>query len=277
MDLFVNGTSVASGWGTGAEKFKSIGDSDITTSWPHFLANKLNCEQMWNHSFPSKPMSFTIADTIGFCEQYYEKYGTYKNLFAIIEWLMPQSHGKWKPVSSSHSLYRDQTIIPVVISWPDAPNVYETMYMLKSTNANYLNNRSVYEPIHWRYVDHTDMAQHEQQRDHYYKNVYSLSRRLVESAQEIQSVKKWLTERGIRYVMYWAYGLGRNKQFMRRMIDQAVLPVVEQDPTFIPIKQFAGGDAAEHSLNPLRGHPDIFGQQYISDYLFNYIITHRLL
>lgn len=277
MDLFVNGTSVASGVGCGHEEFRSIGDGDITTSWPHFLANKLHCENLWNHSLPSKPMSFTIADTIGFCEQYLEKHGTYKNLFAAIEWLMPQSHGKWQPVASDYPLYRNQTILPVVISWPDTPTVYETMYMCKPDKVDYLANKPIYDTVHWRYITHSSKTLHESQRDYYYSNVYSLSRRLIEAGEEIQYLKRWLQQRNIRYVMFWAYGLGRNGEGMRKIITRALLPIIEKDPSFVPIKQFACGDAAEYSKNPVRGHPDIYGQYHITEYLFDYIAQHRLL
>lgn len=273
----MNGTSVASGVGTGGEKFKGFGDGNVTTSWAHFLANKLNCHQLWNHSLPSKPMSLTIADTIGFCEQYWEKYGTYKNLFAAIEWSLPQAHGKWSPVASENLLYRDQIIQPVVISWPDAPTVYESMYVHRPKNPDYLANKAIYDHVHWKYVREESRIAHEQQRDHYYANTYSLSLRLNEAAQEIQYVKQWLQQRNIRYVMFWAFGLGNHGEGMRRLMTRALFPVLESDPSFIPVKDFSACDATSHSLAPVRGHPDIYGQQYISEYLFDYIAQHRLL
>lgn len=276
MHLFVNGTSVASGVGTGGEKFKGLGDGDITTSWAHFLANMLNCDRLWNHSLPSKPMSFTIADTIGFCEQYWQKYGTYDNLFAVIEWLMPQAHGKWGTVSSTTQPYQHCDIFPVVVSWPDTPTVFETMYLSRPRDVDYLSNRAIYEPVSIQHIDYHCVITHEQQRDRYYNKQYNLSNRLAESAREIQFLKNWLTTRNIRFVMFWAYGVGRIAG-MRKLVDRAVLSVIEQDGTFIPIKDFAGGDAAYYSQNPVRGHPDIHGQKYIADYLYNYIAQHRLL
>ncbi len=277
MDLFVNGTSVASGVGTGGEKFKGLGDGDITTSWAHFLANKLNCDHLWNHSLPSKPMSFTIADTMGFCEQYYEKYGTYENLFVAIEWLMPQAHGQWAPVCSDSPQYSNQRILPVVISWPETPTVYETMYMCKPNNANYLTNKSVYDLVHWKYINQASKEIHEHQRDQYYSSSYSVSLRLVEAAQEILQTKQWLNHRNISYVMFWAFGIGRNHG-LRKLMTRALLPHLEKTHTFIPVMDFSTMDyGAEHSVNPVRGHPDIHGQKYIADYLYDYVIQHQLL
>ena len=277
MDLFVNGTSIATGIGSGGEKFKGFGDGDITTSWVHFLANKLNCDRLWNHSFPSKPMSFTIADTMGFCEQYYERYGTYDNLFAIIEWSLPKAHGKWPPVVSNSPLYKDRVILPVVISEPGTPDVYKTMYMCKPDKVDYLlPNKPLYDLVHWRYIDEMSKQKHESQRDQYYHRFYNLSKRIVEAQQEIIYTKQWLKQRNIKYMMFWAFGVG-SKQGIRKMISSA-MPEVEKDPRFISIKDFSALDyGAKYSLKLYNSHPDIHGQKHISEYLYNYIICHQLL
>lgn len=274
MDLFVNGTSVASGWGTGIEK---ISDPLTSKSWPHFLANKLNCDRLWNHSLPSKPMSFTIADTIGFCEQYYEKYGNYDNLFVVIEWLMPHAHGKWSPVYSNSPLYREQTLLPVVISNPDTPTEYETMYVCKPKHTDYLANTPIYDHVSWKQITDSSRQHHEQQRDHYYKNIYNLSLRLFESKQEIVPVQQWLKQRNIKYMMFWAFGCGKTSG-IRKMVTKTMTSTLEKDPRFVPILQFTSmSHGSTNSLEPNNGHPDIKGQHAITDYLFNYIITHRLL
>jgi len=274
MDLFVNGTSVATGWGTGSEK---ISDPLVSKSWPHILANKLHCNTLWNHSLPSKPMSFTIADTMGFCEQYYERYGNYDNLFVVIEWLMPHAHGKWSPVYTNSVAYQDQIVLPVVVSQPETPTVYETMYVCKPRNVDYLANKPIYDHVSWKHIAESSRQTHEQEREHYYTTLYSLSRRLIESRQEVSMMQSWLQQRQISYLMFWAFGCGAGSS-IRRLVTKTMSDILEQDSRFIPIGDFTSMSyGAEHSLETCRGHPDIHGQNAITEYLWQYMLKNQLL
>lgn len=270
----MNGTSVATGWGTGAEP---ISDPHTSQTWAHHLANKLNCENLWNHSLPSKPMSFTISDTLGFCEQYLQRHRNYDNLFVIIEWLMPHSHGKWTPVYSESVSYRSQILLPVVVSQPETPTVYETMYVCKPKKCDYLAGKPIYDHVSWKNISQASRDMHESQRDRYYQNAYSLSSRLVESQKEISFVQSWMQERGIRYLMFWAFGCGQGSA-IRRLVQTAMSDMLEKDRRFIPIHSFTSMSyGAEHSVETRRGHPDIQGQIAITDYLHNYILQNHLL
>jgi hypothetical protein len=278
MDLFVNGTSLASGVGTGGEKFKGFGDGDTTSSWVHFLANKLSCNRLWNHSFPSKPMSLTMADTIGFCEQYYDKHGTYENLFVIVEWLMPQAHGQWAPVQSHLSQYQNYTLLPIVISWPDKPNVYESIYVCKSTGINYLGNKAIYDTISRDHITEESMILHARQRDNYYHREYNMSKRLYQASLEIEATKQWLNNRGIHYVMFWVVGFGQATiSGNRHLFARSQRKLYQRDPKFIPINEFTGSDSTVKSQNPVRGHPDYLGHVYITNFLYDYVLNHQLL
>ena len=58
-DLYINGTSVATGWGQGKEQ---INDTTYTGAWPQHFADKHNVGNMCNHSIPSKPVDLSIRD-----------------------------------------------------------------------------------------------------------------------------------------------------------------------------------------------------------------------
>ena len=105
-DLYINGTSVATGWGQGKEQ---INDTTYTGAWPHQFAEKHNVGNMWNHSIPSKPVELSIRDQKGFCEQYIQQGNNVDNLFTIVEFLLPQ-HPLLQPVYENN----EDIIFPLI-------------------------------------------------------------------------------------------------------------------------------------------------------------------
>jgi hypothetical protein len=222
-------------------------------------------------------MSFSISDTIGFCEQYFEKYNNYKDLFVIIEWSMPQAHGKWNPVYAKSSAYNDQMVLPVVVPRANTQGVHDTMYVCKPQQVDYLSNKPIYDHVSWKQIDAHSRQHHEQQRQHYYENIYSLSRRLVEARQEIMMMQSWLQNRRISYLMFWALGFPPGPT-IRPLVARTMSNMLEKDASFIPINDFTSMSyGAKHSIKPHMNHPDTHGQHAITEYLWQYILKNQLL
>lgn len=272
--LFVNGTSVASGWGTGHERVAQPGK----TSWAHHLAAKIGADELWNVSVVSKPIPITIEHTIGFCEQYFNKYNTFEDLFVAIEMTLPQNE-RWKNVSFKGN-NRNEVITPIVVqldsnSTPNADigEKYQTVYVRHDRDINYLSETTLFHYIPRSDVESLEHATHTEKLQEYDASRNIIARRLYEAGQEIAFLQKWLVERNIAFIMFWAAGI--HPSFQKR-VDKALL-AASLPNRLIPMQMFtAFSKGAEWSINPYLNHPDEVGQYKMSEFLYEYIMTHDL-
>jgi len=262
-DLFINGTSIASGWSQGYKPDPN------NYSWANYFANLINSENMWNVSYVSKPIQVTIEHTIGFCEQYYEKYGTYENLLAMVELLLPQNV-KWPSVSFKNKEISD-VISPVVvfknkegIANTDTYSDIGTMFIRHKAQIDYLSQQSHFEYVPHSEVDSIDYEIHAHKLQTYYAdNNALLAKRLHEANQEINFLHEWLTTRNINYLMFWGCGIGN--QF-HKIVDRSI----STHNRLIPMQKFTCfSKAIEWSVKPDGYHPDQTGHKKIADYLFS--------
>ena len=272
--LFVNGTSVASGWGKGQERVAQPGKK----SWVHHFAEKMGADELWNVSVVSKPIGITIDHTIGFCEQYLERYKTYKNLFVAIELILPQ-HEKWDTVR--HTLDDvNEVVTPIVVQLDtsDMPNAdvadrYQTIFVRHKKHINYLEQDTLFHYIPPSEVMSIDYAEHLRKLQSIAPPQTNLTKRLVESAKELSFLQHWLAERNIAFMMHWAAGM--HPGFQRR-VDKAILKNT-MPHRLVPMQHFtAFSKGAEWSIDAVANHPDSVGQFRIAEFLYEYACTHNL-
>ena len=161
-DLLVSGTSIASGWGEG--KMQSRPDPK-NYSWINYFANSTNIQNIWNHSYVSKPMQVTMEHTMLFCEQYLERYGNYDNLFVIAEFTLPQNV-KWTELHLKSNI-DSEIITPVVIQHAndgvinaDVANTYKTMFIRHKKDLNLLDSSTSFNFISRDEIDEADLIAH---------------------------------------------------------------------------------------------------------------------
>jgi hypothetical protein len=271
-DLFVNGTSVASGFGVGHERIAQVNKK----SWIHYFAESTSASNLWNHSLISKPIQLTIEHTIGFCEQYLEQYKTFNNLFVICEMTMPQPI-KWATVRSDKYDLTNYEILPIVIQreMHEYGQEYQSMFVRQERKINFLKDSIMYEYVAPKDIRQDDYRRHDTMVQNYYKDgVSNLYKRLVEAKIEIQYLQLWLSQRNIPYLLTWAAGQGDN---YHNIVDRALKDVMV-NKRLIPMKEFTCfSKGVEWSEKPFHNHPDDIGHVRISKFLLDWILKYNLL
>lgn len=276
-DLLVSGTSIASGWGHG----KTTSEPNPNQySWINYFANSTSTQNIWNHSYVSKPMQVTMDHVILFCEQYFERYGNYNNLFVIAEFLLPQNI-KW-PSLNLKSGSASEIVTPVVTQHADdgvintdLASTYKTMYIRHNRNLDLLDTNTPFNFVGVSDVDQVDLTAHSIRLQQYTQSSESkLAVRLQHAQAQIAQFQNWLFERNIPHLLFWACGIGES---FHKMVDKALLPVVKQN-RLIPMSQFTCfSKAAEWSIQHDNHHPDQQGHKKIADFLLQYIADNQLL
>lgn len=273
--LYINGCSHASGWGKGHEL--SITKEKGMLSWVDHFAESISASEVWNHSLIGKPVGMSTIDTFGFCEEYYKKYKTFKDLFICIEYTGPQ-YKLFDQIEVSTGEFKGEYIIPVsfmsgegIDDFPTANWV--TLWIRK--NKEYLKPQ---EP-EFLYVDNNnireeDIANHNLNLHEWLKDRHTdIMPFLTYAYTEIQRTQKYLEDRNIRYVMYW---IGGTQENYTQFVDQKYSKLY-QNKRFIPMTTYTGTKASiEWSEKPFANHPDAIGHKRIADYLYNWVIENDL-
>jgi len=284
--LYINGCSYATGWGKGHEM--SVTREKGMKSWVDHFAEKVSALEVWNHSLIGKPIGMSTIDTFGFCEEYYKKYQTFKDLFIVIEYTGPK-YKLYPEIKVSTGDYKGEWIYPV--SFMSGRNVvdfgpagssavkWNTLWVRK--NKSYLKPQ---EP-EFLYVDRTnirpeDIVKHEKMlNDWLMESAMNLMPTLTHSYTEIQRTQKYLNNRNIRYVMYWIGGVSPNHPDFKmgeQWYDQKYRKLYKNN-RFIPMSTYTGTKATiEFSEKPFAGHPDATGHKRMADYLYNWVIINNL-
>ena len=275
-DLLVSGTSIASGWGDG----KMTNPDPRNYSWINYFANSTNIQNIWNHSYVSKPTQVTIDHTKLFCEQYLERYGSYNNLFVIAEFTLPQNV-KWPTLHLKKSI-DSEIVTPVVIQHAndgvinaDSADTYKTMFIRHKKDLNLLDTNTPFDFIGMSEIDEADLTAHGVRLQNFSQsNESSLIYRLQQVSVELKHFQDWLIKRNIPHVFFWAAGIGKT---FHKMVDKALLPVAQQN-RLIPMTEFTCfSKGAEWSIKHDNYHPDQQGHKKIAEFVYDYVVKHDLL
>jgi len=284
--LYINGCSYATGWGKVHEL--SITREKGMKSWVDHFANKVSASDVWNHSLIGKPIGMSTIDTLGFCEEYYKRYQTFKDLFIVIEYTGPK-YKLYPEIKVSSGDYKGEWIYPV--SFMSGKNVtdfgpvgsagvmWNTLWVRK--NKSYLKPQ---EP-EFLFVDRKnirpeDIAKHNSGLEHWLMSTaVDLTPAVTQSYLEIQQTQKYLNNRNIRYVMYWIGGVSPSREdyaIGEKFYDQKYRKLYKNN-RFIPMSTFTGTKATiKLSEKPFAGHPDATGHKRIADYLYNWVTKYNL-
>lgn len=276
-DLFINGTSIASGYGLGRETAAGLARPEQYT-WIHHFANKFNCNEIWNHSVPSKPIDLTIKDTIGFCTQYYEKYGSYDNLFVICELSLPTI---MTDKSMRFSTNIDGKVRSIIVpagdgNWGvDNAKGFETVFIGEIDKPDYLNSKSSFSYVPPEDINEEDLRKHKACRDQVYlTHKKHQLKTIMETTAQIDKLQQWLIERDIKFGMFWAGGTHAN---FHKLVD-SVLNTTRAVDRMIPMKEFTCySKGIEWSDDPFLNHPDAIGHARIADFLYDYVLKNDWL
>lgn len=301
-DIFISGSSIASGFGKGKIEIKSTRFGD--KSWVHYLAENSSARNVWNFSLSAKPIGLATKDTVDFVRQYGNKFGTYDKLFVIIEYTIPQ-YREWDPVAMSRNDTKENiSVTPVSYfkqlnsneDYIDASNmqlddrklILHDFYQRNTdTDMVALGDMSppMYTPIDQNDIDQTFRDTHTAKAKEWFKydleldnGTLALSEQKMKlyfkyASDEMYSLKRYLEHFNIPYLMMWAGGQSKN---FCRMTDRYFAELVSTN-RLIPMTKFTCNKAAqEWSIKHLGSHPDDTGHQRIAEFVQQWIKEHKL-
>lgn len=282
-DLFVNGCSFATGWHGGKQEIPVITSRDVITdtlSWVQHFANKNNVVNLWNHSLVAKPIEMTYTDTVGFCDQYLSKYGSFKNLFIVIEFSDP-SYREFDPVSlKGLAQHKEEDFIIKPIAFRSERSLvnkksepFQTIYVKMQKNIDYLGTDNYAEQISIKDVMQGDIARHRQERKFALHREQSPLQNLEVTREVIDKLYNFLIDNNIPFVMSW---VGGRQQQYKNIVDRYYRKYMKFHRV-IPTNTYTGIDySLKNSIEPIGIHPDQAGHLAIAEFFTDYITTYNL-
>jgi hypothetical protein len=300
-DIFVCGSSVASGYGKG-KVHNQMGNH--LKSWVDHLAERSSASNVWNMSMPSKPIGLSTADTVEFVRQYGKKYNTYDRLFVIVEYTIPQ-YKNWDPVAAARRDTAEEIeIIPITFfrmgkntdhlttTGPQDSGIKHLgQKFLKRNSADVdlmeaLDINRFYEEVKPADLDQAFVNKYREKSKNWlrYDSIDSTTgeRRLSEkkmatylryASDEIYSLKRFLEHYNIPYLMFWA---GGQTDIFCKKVDRYFGELIETK-RLIPMSEFTCNKAAIHWSKESWGvHPDELGHERIGEFVTEWIIKHNL-
>lgn len=284
-DLFVNGCSFATGWHGGEYTIPSITPNDVVTdtiSWVQHFANLNNIQNCWNHSIVAKPIDMTVIDSIGFCDQYYEKYGTFKNLFVICE-LTDPSYRQFDPVTlkgivTDKNFDKEYKILPIAFRGDRQyieieASAYKSIYVKIKKDIDYLSKDQFAEQIPMTEIAKGEIARHNHEKKIALELESSPLVNLELTLTQLKKMTNYFNKNDIRYIMTWTGG--RDPKY-KKLLDKYYKDFVSTK-RLISAEVYAGVDfSLKHSIEPVGMHPDQAGHMAIAEFLTEYIQTYDL-
>jgi hypothetical protein len=285
-DILVVGTSIASGVGRGHEKQP---EALTVKSWVQYLAEMTQAKNVWNHSFPGKPLGLVNADAVEFGKQYYDRYRSFEDLFVILEYSFP-SYKHWDPVAAVREDCAQMNIIPVAYFKPmqtleqatgemyyRGNNFLETKFLHRRTTDLLSHNNH---PHHmYEEADQDDVLPEELQKfEHLALEWFRPSeenrlRYLKYAFDEILSAQNYCEHNNIPYMQTWVGGLTDG---YKRGVDRYLKPLM-QNNRLVPMTEFtAASYTLEHSQKTWRNHPDEHGHKKTAEFYYDWILKHNL-
>ncbi len=284
-DLFINGCSFATGWHGGEYTIPSITSKDVVTdtiSWVQHFANMNNIENCWNHSIVAKPIDMTVVDSIGFCEQYYEKYKTFKDLFVVCE-LTDPSYRSFNPVTlkglvTDKKFYDEYSIVPIAFRGDRQyieieASEYKSIYVKLKKDIDYLSIDQFAEQVPMEEIAEGEIARHNHEKEIAVGMRVSPLVNLDITLRQLTRMTDYFHEHDIRYVMTWTGG--RDPKY-KKLLDKYYKKFVSTK-RLVSAELYAGVDfSLKHSKEPVGMHPDQFGHVAIAQFLTEYVATCNL-
>lgn len=267
-DLYVNGSSYATGWN---EEYKDLKFVTPAPSYADFLAELLGSDQLYKHCYNGKPPQSSVDQTIEFCNAYKQKHGSLENLKVVIE-LTTARYRQWQQIKDKNG----KDVQPV--SFPASDNILElTLYFMR----RYMDNDTLQE--HGEEIAITDIPESELQK--YYDEVkmwYPFEMTSVASRKEIWKFVtdcvmhlsrgiKYFEDNNIDYVFWWVNG--------RTPGTRKILGGISENlgPRVISNKKFNGTDIVDPDPESFNGHPGRTGHKKIAQGIFDYACEHNYL
>lgn len=278
-DIYVDGTSFASGWGKG---YTDIGYVKLNPeSWIQYFSNKVNASNVWNYSLSGKPLDMQLYDIKNFCNAYYKKFKTFDKLFVIVEYSYI-TYKTFKPLTIQEGEYKGDMAHPVTIAKPStianllSDMEYIIMYIRRS-NEYFVQQDAVFSLIKPENLNQNEISLLKHSINEWYKGVDKCIIKYLEYAyKHIFYIKTFLTNRNIPYIIFSA-GVYTGDNLETIQLKDNYLNELYRDNRVVPMRNFTGLTLSmNYSKKLFLNHPDKYGHQAISDHVYNWIMKYEL-
>tara|TARA_Y100001972_G_scaffold45349_1_gene56027 strand:+ start:267 stop:1079 length:813 start_codon:yes stop_codon:yes gene_type:complete len=263
-DLYVNGSSFATGWN---EEYQDYNLVTPSKSYAEFLAERLN-SNLYKHCYGGKPLQSSVDQTIEFCKGYKEKYGTFENLKVVVE-LTTLRYRQWQPVKMLNGEYAQ----PVAYVNRADINQWEVYFIQRSMDSDLTEHTKeipadqITKEGFEQYYDELEMWYPTGE----YASDKELQKHITTAHGHLSRGKEYLEENNIEYLFWWVSGKHRRLRFVISGVSESL------GPRFLPNKVFYGTSVCDNDPNAFKGHPTLEGHDKISVALLDYASKHNFL
>ena len=263
-DLYVNGSSFATGWN---EEHKDSKLNTPSPSYAEFLAEILDAK-LYKHCYNGKPPQTAVDQTIEFCEAYKEQHGSFDNLSVVIE-LTAIRYRQWQKVKTVN----DELVQPISFVSREDIRDLELYFVKRHMNedlSEYTEEVSI-----------NDILESELQK--YYEEVemwYPVGRQfsheeifkhINEAISHFTRAKKYFEDNSIDYLFWWVPGkTARTRKILGGISEHL-------GPRFLSNKIFYGTSVCDNDPDAYRSHPTIEGHKKLANALIDYATERNYL
>lgn len=271
MDLFVCGTSMASGFGAGL-----VAKDDPDISWPNMLAKQVSADNLYNFSLHGRPIGSSKREIVRFVEQYKQKFGSTKKLFVIAELSFPH-YCEFSPMLT----HANEVVLPIVC-------IKGSLFTDTSVVAGAkFDLRQYVKPVHdyfdgpkqmmfrYEYVPEAEIREDHLERlkaqvdEHFSNRQQKQLMYLAESYGLVKEIIDYLVSNDVEYLMFWAGDMGFKEWNTLRDRFFASL----HDDKFIPsaVMNMQGFVKSNLDVEHYQLHPDALGHRLFANLLYDYV------
>lgn len=262
-DLYINGSSFASGWGKGYDDTMTITPLD---SWAKYFKESFQPENAWIDAIVGKSIGMTARDTITFCEKYKEKYGSLDNLNVVLEFTTPR-YRHWSALNTVDG----KSAYPIAHIRHDNMNATQHYFMRREFIDNSLTYADTF--VHEEEIVPAELEKWKQDLNKWYFGGWPIQHFMAYATEEISATQKYLNENNVNYVMWWCVGRTR----LGKTLVERYTRTLYRKARMVKPSQMNGHEVAETvSLESYKGHPDAKGHKYIADFLLKHIEENNL-
>ena len=263
-NLYINGSSFASGWGEGYEDTMTV---TPLPSWVTYFNDLTSPNKLYLDALVGKGVGTTCRDTIAFCKKYKEKHGSCDDLNVILE-LTVCRYRHWDPIKSLSG----EDIIPVAyIAWQDV-NTTSYYFIKREFNDDTLLYTNTIVGEHDLVPE--ELAIWKKELSDWFFGIDHYLAYLEYGKKEVSRMTRHLDKENIKYAIFWCVGRG---PMFTRVMDRGFRKEMK-DNKMIPLNIMNGQTLAfnESNDNGYRGHPDSKGHMFLAKFLRDWISENKL-
>lgn len=267
-DLYVNGSSFATGWN---EEYQHMSTKTPAPSYAEFLAEQLGATSLYKHCHNGKAPQSSVDQSIEFCDEYRKKYGSTDNLKIVIE-LTALRYKQWSLIKDK----KGEWVQPVSYIKFDDIRDYNHYYIKRHLKED-LNEEVVEVPVYD--LPAAEIKKYEDEMNEWFPpgkqfDMINVMKYYNTAVGHFDRLADYFRKHNIDYLVWWVPGKRNPQTRYRRTLDTVSK---RYQPNFVSPAHFCGQEIVDDDKTSFRGHPGIAGHKQLAKHIFDYACAHNLL